>query len=404
MSKIITDNKKLLSTFNKACRNYQHIAFATAWAGNPSFGSIYYLFDNRNKIEMGVVGLHFYQTSPEFIDKFWGVRTVRYMTNIKNDVFHPKVFLFYDSENSWLAIVGSSNLTRGGFKLNDECNVLLTSEDDPKEVFSDLHDFISRHFRKAHRISENYFAEYEERYKNSSNGTARLSRPLDADLTDLNWTNYYNQLLLHEGENDNGKINTRLQILDKCQDLFRRKSFKDFDINERRAVAGVVKKIDDKIADWQFFGSTQQNRYFNAMVMDRKIAAKISEAIDIIPMRSKGEVDEETYRLYVEKMKKALGMKDPVTICTRFLALKRPDQFVCVAGKASKNGEPSTVSKLCEMLGIRGKTITLDNYWEKVVCSIRESKWYNTYPSNAYDKMERKVYRYRVAMLDGLYY
>ena len=370
MSKIIINSEELSNIFQEKCNNYNHIAFVTAWAGNPNEKSIQCLFNNRYKITKAVVGLHFYQTSPFFIKKFWGISAVRYITNRNTDIFHLKVYLFYNNKNKWEALVGSSNLTMGGFEKNTECNVLLTSDEDSQNVYSDLLKFISNQHRESVIMSEDEYLVYcEYRKKNNKNKTFdNLIAPLNHNLTGFDWDIYYSRLIDNEGRNHKEKIKIRLKLLDRCQLLFKEKSFKDFSEDEQKAVAGIVANIGDGIEDWQFFG---------------------------------------IYDKYVKTMKNVLGMNDPVTICTRFLALKRPDLFVCMAGRTSKNEGQSTISKLLEMLGEKVKkstTISLNNYWDKVVENIRNSKWYKETMRVDADIIEKMVYQYRAAMLDGLCY
>ena len=83
--------------------------------------------------------------------------------------------------------------------------------------------------------------------------------------------------------------------------------------------------------------------------------------------------------------------------------MKRPDIFVCVAGRQNQDGEISTMAKLCNLLGSKRKTITLDNYWDEIILSIKESEWYQT-PSNMISEKYIRLYNYRAAMLDALYY
>lgn len=407
MSKIIINSEELSNIFQEKCKNYNHIAFVTAWAGNPNEKSIQCLYNNRYKITKAVVGLHFYQTSPFFIKKFWGISAVRYITNRNTDIFHPKVYLFYNNKNEWEALVGSSNLTMGGFEKNTECNVLLTSDEDYQNVYSDLLIFISNQHRESVIMSEDEYLVYcEYSKKNNKNKTFdNLIAPLNHNLTGFDWDIYYSRLIDNEGRNHKEKIKIRLKLLDRCQLLFKEKSFKDFSEDEQKAVAGIVANIGDGIENWQFFGSTSANGHFKTKLKDKKIVKRLSDAIDLIPLE--GNVNKDIYDKYVKTMKNVLGMNDPVTICTRFLALKRPDLFVCMAGRTSKNEGQSTISKLLEMLGEKVKkstTISLNNYWDKVVENIRNSKWYKETMRVDADIIEKRVYQYRAAMLDGLCY
>ena len=142
MARIIKEVKELSSLFIKFCSEYDNISFVTAWAGMADDINRV-LFRNKDKINHSVVGLHFYQTDPEFIRKFYGVTEIHYYKHFNKEIFHPKAYLFYDdNQKRWAAIIGSSNLTRGGFVNNNECNVLLTSESDNEDIFISLSEFI----------------------------------------------------------------------------------------------------------------------------------------------------------------------------------------------------------------------------------------------------------------------
>ena len=83
--------------------------------------------------------------------------------------------------------------------------------------------------------------------------------------------------------------------------------------------------------------------------------------------------------------------------------MKRPDVFVCVAGRQNINGEPSTMAKLCKLLDVDRKTITIENYWNYIINSINQSSWYQC-QSELIEEEHKRIYKYRAAMLDALYY
>ena len=147
MARIITNLKELSKLFIDYCDKYQYISFVTAWAGKSN-AIIDALYRNKNKIVHSSVGLQFYQTDPEFIDRFWEVEEIQYCKNNSTDIFHPKAYLFYNEDGSkWAVIIGSSNLTSGGFARNKECNVLLTSETDDEEVFKSAKTMIENYWQ-----------------------------------------------------------------------------------------------------------------------------------------------------------------------------------------------------------------------------------------------------------------
>ncbi len=93
--KVITKPKKIDVTLVNLMKKYQRYHFATAWASLGSNAS-QELLRNRKRIKKMVVGTHFYQTHPDFIEKFIDSKTVNFIFN-PDGVYHPKVYLFSNS-------------------------------------------------------------------------------------------------------------------------------------------------------------------------------------------------------------------------------------------------------------------------------------------------------------------
>jgi hypothetical protein len=400
MTKVITDNQQLTSTFIKYCKIFDKISFVTAWAGrqHPVIDA---LFANKQKIFHSVVGLQFYQTSPEFIERFESIDNIRYDKRQSTDVFHPKVYLFYSNDNSkWAVLIGSSNLTGGGFGRNVECNVLLNSETDSTSDFNAVQALISRSWKKAEPMGD-FFDDYSEHAKAACSALKPYKKPANPVLCDLDWDDYISRLI--QNQDDDGiisdDIRTRLALLDKAQELFAKYSLIDFPDEYASAVAGLMIQYEN-IDDWQFFGSTTANGKFRSNFKS-KYCKGISKALDVIPLT--GDVSEDDFNRYVQMVRKATNFKNPLTICTRFLAMKRPGIFVCAAGRTGENGKPSTIKKLCTLLGLKRATISIDNYWELVVATVQNSTWYST-DIDEIPAEQQHIYKYRAAMLDALYY
>ena len=103
--KFISNQKALTSEFERLCSQYSKYKFAVAWAGY-GFNMEKILWKNKSKIENAIVGLHFYQTSPDFIEKYLLEDSVRYIKQT-DGTFHTKIYLFYNSVEEWEVLVGS---------------------------------------------------------------------------------------------------------------------------------------------------------------------------------------------------------------------------------------------------------------------------------------------------------
>lgn len=120
----------------------------------------------------------------------------------------------------------------------------------------------------------------------------------------------------------------------------------------------------------------------------------LAAALDSIPRR--GDVTERQFDAYVMAFTDAFsGSVRTARLgpATRLLAMKRPDMFVCVnAG--------NTIG-LAEALSFAPTTLSLDNYWERVIEPIQQAPWFNE-PRPAGRDLE--LWDARVAMLDAIYY
>lgn len=402
MARIIKNLKDLSKLFIDCCNKFEQISFVTAWAGTTN-AVIDALYENRSKIVHSSVGLQFYQTAPEFIDRFWDVKEVQYCKNNSTDIFHPKTYLFFNKDGSkWAVFIGSSNLTNGGFARNKECNVLLTSETDYEDIFISVRDLIEDYWAYSSLLTQEEFEEYEENANDKKPYLNQLKKPVCPEINDLDWNGYIKRLVENQDEGiiESTKNKIRISILDTVQGLFMKyKSLKFFPDEYAEATVGLKRNYMG-IQDWCFFGSMTANGSFKSN-FHKKYLNGLSDALDKIPQ--KGLVRESQFKQFVLAVRKTTKYKDPITLCTRLLAMKRPDIFVCAAGRTSKNGKDSTMSKLCSLLKLERKTLSIDNYWSLIIQNIQKSEWYQT-DADSIAKEEKKIYSYRAAMLDAIYY
>ena len=90
--KLLSTPKELQKEFKRLISHYDQIYWATAWA-SPVDGIFEVLKNNRHKIQKIVVGIHFYQTHPNFIEAFLGDERVRFIQQPAG-TFHPTLFVF----------------------------------------------------------------------------------------------------------------------------------------------------------------------------------------------------------------------------------------------------------------------------------------------------------------------
>lgn len=146
--KLITEPTELQKKFLELQDDYSEYYWATAWAGVDS-EAFEYLRTHEDKIKQIVVGISFHHTDPEFIDKFLENKLVKYDEQ-ENGIFHPKLFLFLNSDSDWKLLIGSANFTNSAFTKNTEATMLVTSEDDgANKILLDTKKFINAQWDKA---------------------------------------------------------------------------------------------------------------------------------------------------------------------------------------------------------------------------------------------------------------
>ena len=112
--KLLTTRDQISDELLRLIKECSSCQIAVAWA-SIGFKAFDRLAKYRSKITKMIVGTHFWQTDPEFIENFMNHPNVQFIMNT-NGVFHPKVYLFVKARGEWECLIGSPNFTRGGFQ------------------------------------------------------------------------------------------------------------------------------------------------------------------------------------------------------------------------------------------------------------------------------------------------
>jgi hypothetical protein len=102
---LITSNTGLRYHFSNLLRDHAHVSVVVAWA-STNFMCCDQLMRADGKIKRMIVGLHFCQTAPEFIEHFITDKRVKFLKQGRG-VFYPKVYFFEKSSNEWACIIGA---------------------------------------------------------------------------------------------------------------------------------------------------------------------------------------------------------------------------------------------------------------------------------------------------------
>jgi hypothetical protein len=391
--KFISDCKELGKTFESLCQKYSHYEWAVAWAGEPSFPIAKQLSRFEPRIKRMVIGLHFYQTSPDFIRRYKDNCAVRFYWQT-DGTFHSKLYLFYNTRKDWSALVGSSNFTKAGFYENEEANVLITSNDGGTEMFDQISNYISSIWDKSKMFKETDLEKYEAASRTQRKKLESLSRfqtskeeVMASSFSSISWDEFYNKVM----EEGYRPVDERISILKTAHALFKKYDhFDDMPDDARKCIAGFVVNLDEDVipkANWLFFGSMKGSGWFEHDINHKE---RIGKALDGIPLY--GKVSRKQFEQYCDAFS---HRKNPLGTATRLLAIKRPDLFVCID---SKNRD-----KLSKFLKIPKSKLTLENYWDQVLERIYHSDWFLEQPVET-EGREASVKKYQVAMIDSFCY
>ena len=155
--KLITNPKNLTKLFQKNLKWCKDLSFATAWA-SPIKGIPPKML--KAKIKLGIVGLHFYQTNPKFIESFIDHKKVKFIKQQTSGVFHPKMYLF-EKGDEWRLIIGSANFTNAAFSKNTEICLLVSSEDKTKNLIKGVQGTLKKMGKDAEYFTQSELEHYE---------------------------------------------------------------------------------------------------------------------------------------------------------------------------------------------------------------------------------------------------
>jgi len=388
------DLKQILKTLFK---KHKRIYIASAWA-SAGTAEFELLKANRNKIKSLIIGTHFYQSDPDFLEEF--KNQGKFVLN-PSGVFHPKVYFFASSKEDWDCIVGSSNFTNGGLGVNTEMSVHLRS--DPKSKWSsESYEQLLSQFKAYEALADEEFdlAAYKsvwERmrlkrasllgiYSAKSKNRKGKKQILEVPMLNMPWAEFERQVI----RDKHHSIDLRLHVLDEARSSFLENAeFKLIDLKRRQEIAGFGSNSKEM---WGFFGS-----YVGAGKFKNRINKNdpwLSDALSQIPLS--GAVSKNGFQRFVQSFKKAFpNGRHGIGSASRLLAMKRPDYFVCY-NRGNK-------TLLCKAFGVAQLfTGDYERYWDDIIERIMDSTWWTA--PRPVTKRGGAIWDGRSALLDSLFY
>lgn len=395
----LLDAKSLAKRLHALIEKHDHISVAVAWGDLTPVAET--LLANKAKFGSVLFGVDFAASDPDLIARLADVPGA-FVAKNRPGCFHPKIFFFRSGAKAE-AIVGSANFTKGGLGANLEASVHVKGPvDDP--FFDQIRNQLEQ-YRPLHLPITEAFA---RSYRHQAEAAASRPRPTNPVMPSevKNWarvtsplaTMSWNDFAKSARQDTYHDFRKRMKLVREIQQMFAKTaSFADLPVAEWKGIAGVLGSVEADEAgladfDWGWFGSMGGAGTFAELI--GKQDGALADALDSVPKR--GDVTEAHFTNYVHAFTAAFTKSSRTARlgpATRLLAMKRPDFFVCVNGGNQTN--------LAEALAFAPTTISLDNYWERIIVPIQQAPWFITRrPAGR----ARELWDARVAMLDAIYY
>ncbi len=399
MKTTILDTKKFSESLDNLMDSYNSFYWAVAWGTISDKAEK--LFNNQSKIKSLLIGIDFYQTHPDFLSRTIECKRIKVATDICSGTYHPKVYYFESGDNA-AAIIGSGNFTYSAVTKNVEIGVLLEGKKNDAHL-SEIKGLVSQLYKKGSAITKEFLVSYNRKYEATKKQRRELSRKVKVKVAKSNAPNpellslSFDEYVELVKSNDRHNLQGRIGLLNKAQTLFRNVSgFNQLGIFDRQAIAGVLKSQEGVTSmgdnfDWGWFGTMANGDFANRINTNHEL---ISLALEHIPLS--GEILKENYDEYINLIVRAFedaSHKVKIPTASRLLALKRPDTFVCLNSK--------NITGLSKDFRFARTTLNFEKYWAEIIEPIRESNWFTS--MRAYGE-KGKIWDYRVALLDTVYY
>ncbi|MEQ1732840.1 MAG: phospholipase D family protein [Bacteroidia bacterium] len=378
--KTITTPTELNTEFKRLMNAYKCYYWSVAWA-DFNFELSDLLVKNETKIKNISVGLAFYGTSEKFISKFKSHTGVNFIADTSSGTFHPKVYLFQNSETDFELLIGSANFTNSAFNKNTEFDILINAKDkDAIKIKDETLHFIKTQWNKGVVLTDDYIKKYTIAKNKLKPLPALPPKGFFKPVYSKSWEQYLKKVSYKEHYQEHLKFLNWVDAKFKEQPLFDK-----MDLKTRKSIAGFGR--EDNVSTG-CFGSTGARGYFKQSIIDNpKI---ITKALAKIPKQ--GIVLASDYNHFITEFKK-ISKQDELACATRFLCLWRPDYFV--------NFNGINANSLCNELRISKNKVKYDTYWSLIVEPLINADW--SQKQKFKTKKEEELFSKRIALLDCIH-
>ena len=160
---------------NKEILAAEAVYIATAFAHESGWRLIKKGLKNTQAKVKLIAGLNFCQSEPRVLEQWISpdFDHAEAYCYIGEETFHPKVMIVKGQEHSF-AIVGSGNMSRGGYIDNVECNVYLSSDQDVERLIEWYQGIISG--GSSALLNANLLADYKIKHAAAQSSIAKAKK------------------------------------------------------------------------------------------------------------------------------------------------------------------------------------------------------------------------------------
>lgn len=387
--RVLHTAEELLEKLDALCVWAESIDLAYAWASTNGGKSGHWKALAHEKIRRALIGTQFAQTEPWVLKKLNEVHGRLRLVISSEGTFHPKLAIGRKGK-AVRVIMGSSNLTTGGFSTNTELNLLVEGEVADSELRKFL-AFFERTWATGSPLDEAWLVEYEKAWVRRPRGAGLVPHaalePQSFDNINVDWDRYVSLILSQEGRPIHSEYRVSLFAeKDSYLSEFKKgkaafgeaKRFSDLSLEDRRRVIGM--------GDSSGLLGTMRAAG-NAKKVVFSFPERIGQQIDAIPYR--GEIDLDRVDRIIRELTEVEGIS--IGVASRLLVAKRPDLFVSV-----NNGSRPALSRLI------GTKVSKAKDYLTLLQMLWSTPWFRSpRPENA---AEQRIWDHRVGILDSALY
>ena len=393
-SRVLANSQALSEEFARCCGEYHSVHVAVAWCGNPTRIWPYKHLENLKGRITATIGISFYHTHPDSIKFFHSLGANVRVFSSKENLFHPKIYLFTSKSNKRYALfVGSSNLTYNGFYGNIEVNSLIEGEFSHGKG-SDIRQ-LQKLLKNWHSPSTslNPDSKWLKQYRKDFNKIVAQQRKYNIPLRDeeqistvnwlrhADWSTYYGKIL--EGRNVQGYHNVLDAVKQSIPTPWNPQYFND--IEKRRIIGGMK--------PYGCFGHVAAAGLFRKLLANGS-QSQWTRIVSSINNISKLNQPIPWTRL-TSFLNQLVNLGHTMKVWGRLLCIVRPDLYCTISSDSVRK-------KLSTTLGVPQNRFNTPEGYVQLIKWIHASSWFNS--EQPQELSEMIIWGRRVAILDAVLY